>query len=341
MAQTVPALQFQQGEYPLLLFNLSAGDLKELSYFNPRDLDRTKGLQRKFDNRRSKAIANFINSENSILANNIILNLELEKNGLALHDVFDGHKIDIEKLKEKIKKKGAHPEHNKIAFVIDGQHRLRAFEQIDQDSFQLPVTALVDLSLAEAAELFVQINYNQKPVNKSHVFDLLGISENIFPKYFLLHNAVVLLQEDPSSPFYNKIKMLGVGKGFISQASLITALEKYKIQNTIEDEIGEFDEDILYDVMWNFFDAVEISFSSYWGEKKLLSKTVGIRALIKIMNDMLKFSFDNEIDFSSENIQKKFQILKDDFFEHESLAVLVGEKGVSIFYDALKKELTI
>jgi len=341
MSEWIPALRFEQNENILLLFNISAGDLKKISYFNTRDIDREDGLQRRFDNKRSKAIAEFIKTDNAILANNIIINLELEKNKLKLKDIFKDNKINIGKLKKMVLSKKTNSEHHKIAFVVDGQHRLRAFEQVEKDSFDVPVSALIDLSLAESAELFVQINYNQKPVNKSHVFDLLGISEKIFPKYYLLHKAVTLLQENSSSPFYNKIKMLGVGKGFISQASLITALEKYKIQKTIEDGLTVCSEEDLYDVMWHFFDAVEKSFPEYWGEKKLLSKTVGIRALIRILNDMLTFTFKKDHEFSSDFVKKKFRKIESDFFDNEKLENLVGEKGVSILYSALKKELGI
>lgn len=341
MSDLIPAIGFEQNENIILLFNISAGDLKEISYFNARDIDRENGLQRKFDSNRSNAIAEFIDGENSLLANNIIINLELDKHGLSLSSVFDGENLNIGKLKDVVRKTKQDSKYNKIAFVVDGQHRLRAFEKINKDSFQLPVSALINLSLAESAELFVQINYNQKPVNKSHVFDLLGISENIFPKYFILHRAATLLQEDPGSPFYNQIKMLGVGKGYISQSSLITALEKYKLQKIVEDGTGTCNEEDIYDVVWHFFVAVKESFPRFWGEKKLLSKTVGIRALIKLMSDMLKLSFENSEEYSSDYICKKFSLINEDFFNDEKFDNLIGEKGVLFLHYNLKKELGI
>ena len=348
MTNSTPVIVFKQNDRQILLFNISAGDLKDISYFNTRELDRETGkskedaIQRKFDNKRSKAIAQFLESDNAILANNIIINLELEKNGIKLSDIVEDNRLLIDKLKKIVRDKNLHSEHEKVAFVVDGQHRLRAFEGIDKDNFKVPISAMVNLSLAEVAELFVQINYNQKPVNKSHVFDLLGISEEIFPKYFTLHNAVKSLQEDPKSPFYNKVKMLGVGKGFISQASLITALEKYKIQETVSEIIPDFNDSDIYDVVWHFFVAVKVELGEFWGEKKILSKTVGIRALIKLMHDILTHCIANDIEYSSASIQKILRKIDNEEFNNDPrIDVLVGEKGVSTLYQVLKERLEI
>ncbi|MBM9514781.1 DGQHR domain-containing protein [Desulfogranum marinum] len=340
MDEFIPALDIKQGnDKTILLLSLTAGDLKEISYFNTRDVDRVEGLQRQFDNRRSRAIAEFVSNDSALLSNNIILNLELAKNGLELKDVYDGKSFNIGLLKDRVRNRKTVSEHEKIAFVVDGQHRLRAFEHIDKDDFNIPVSALVDLSLAEVAELFVQINYNQKPVNKSHVFDLLGISENIFPKYYLSHKAVVMLQDDSSSPLYNKIKMLGVGKGFISQAALITAIEKYKVQETIESSGTKCDAKLMYNVLWHFFTAVANSFPEYWGEKKLLSKTVGIKTLINLMNDFLNIAIRESVEFSHSFVESEFSKISDDFFGKDIFNHLVGEKGVTTLYKELKREL--
>ena len=341
MDNLVPAIDFKQGEETILLMSLTAGDLKEISYFNTRDVDREEGLQRKFDNNRSREIAEFVSTDDAILSNNIILNLELKKNDLTLADVYEDFRFNIGKLKELVALKRTKNDYEKVAFVVDGQHRLRAFEKVKKDDFLLPVSVLIDLSLAEVAELFVQINYNQKPVNKSHVFDLLGISEKIFPKYYSSHQAVVLLQEDSSSPFYNKVKMLGVGKGFISQAALITAIEKYKIQKTIEDAVGSFDKEDIYNVLWHFFTAVEKVFENYWGDGKLLSKTVGIKALIKLCNDLLIKSFQDGEDFSSDYVSDELSKINSQIFEQEKILHGIGEKGVSTLYGEIRKELDI
>ncbi|MBI4764093.1 MAG: DGQHR domain-containing protein [Deltaproteobacteria bacterium] len=327
MSNLIPALKILQNERPILIFSLPAIELLNISYFNPREIDREEGIQRPYQSKRSKAIAEYIDTDDSVLANNIIINFELEKNGLSLEKVYDekNGKLDIQTLKtlsNKLKNK------QKIAFVIDGQHRLRAFEHTSKKKFQLVVAALLDLSLAEVAELFVKINYFQKPVNKSLVLDLLGISEKIFPQYFKLHKVVEKLDADIASPFYGKIKMLGLGKGYISQASIISSIERYKLEKILEEAHIEPTEEVLYDITWNFFKAVEKIFSPFWGSNKLLSKTIGIRALFMVLGHVLSEAIKSKKEFSATNIQKELKKIDQAIFSNPDITSFGGEKGV-------------
>lgn len=329
MHDMVAAIKIIQNEKPLLIFSIPAKELIDISYFNPRELDREKGLQREFKPTRSKDIANYINSEEAVLANDIIINLELDRYGLGLDEVYDDKSGQLNLA---ILRKATQEESNgkKISFVIDGQHRLRAFSftKTEKKNFPLIVVALINLSLAEVAELFVKINYYQKPVNKSLVFDLLGISERIFPQYYVLHNVVKLLNEDIASPFYGRIKMLGLGKGYISQATLVTAIEKYKIEKVLEENGINPEEKVLYNVIWNFFKAVEETFSTYWGETKFLSKTVGIRALFAVLSKVLKKAIEEHKKFSVEYVNSVLKNIDQSIFEKPGITEMGGEKGV-------------
>jgi DGQHR domain-containing protein len=340
MQNKIPALKFEQNERNVLLFSIPAKDLISMSYFNPHEKDRETGIQRPYNKTRSKEIATYIDSDEAVLANNIIINFELEKLGLTLPDVYneDKHLLDIGRIA-----KEAHNGARKVkelqgkaAFVIDGQHRLRAFDYTRRKDFPLVVTALVDLSLAEVAEIFVKINYYQKPVNKSLVLDLLGISPSIFPQYYRLHNVVNKLNDDFESPFYGKIRMLGIGKGFISQASIIGAIQQYKVEKVLRNVGVEPTEKVWYDIIWNFFKAVSSVFSNLWGEGRFLSKTVGIRALIKLMGDVIR-EFDRKgEEFSNSNVQKLLRRIDKKVLVLAEKEGLIGEKGVRIFYDRLK-----
>lgn len=342
MEGKIPALKISQNERDMLLFSVPAKLLKEISYFNPREVDREKGIQRPYQLWRSKDIAKYIDSEDAVLPNDIIINLELERLGLTLEQVYDEttHTLD---LKEMINKANDLQDINmhlkgKIAFVIDGQHRLRAFEYAEKN-LPLVIAALVNLSLAEVAEIFVKINYYQKPVNKSLVLDLLGISQDVFPQYYKLHEVVKRLNEDIESPFYSNIKMLGIGKGFISQASIINAIEKYKIEKVLEELQIEPTKEILYNVIWNFFKAVEIEFNEYWGEKRFLSKSIGIRSSVLLMRDILKSCASKRKEFSVKEIHNYLNRIDKKLFESPDITGLGGEKGVKLLYQKLKEQL--
>lgn len=322
---TIDTIKINQKERPILIFTLPANDLRAIAYYNQREVDRKDGIQREFKQLRSKEIAEYLEEDDAVLANNIIINLELEKNGFAFEDIYDeaNKKLNIGLLIRKSRR-----DHKKTAFVIDGQHRLRAFEFSNQNSFPLVISAMIDLSLAEVAEIFVKINYYQKPVNKSLVLDLLGISKKMFPDYFILHNVVEKLNNDMASPFYGNIKMLGTGKGYVSQASLISAIEKYKIREKLKAIDITPTEDVLYNLIWNYFEAVKETFAEFWGEKKILSKNIGIRAMFNVMESVLQKTISKKQEFSPSNISVYLKKIDKDIFSNPDSTAFGGEKGV-------------
>lgn len=279
-----------------------------------------------------------------MLPNSIIVNLEVTRLGLSnLGDFYNERDgvLDVGKLVARSKRHSVKQSalRGKVAFVIDGQHRLRAFEFArSKQDFPLVVTALVDLSLARVAEIFVKINYFQKPVNKSLALDLLGISKNIFPKYYVLHEAVQMLNDEIDSPFYNKIKMLGLGKGFISQASLIGALEKYKTEKVFRDIGLRYNARNVYDVLWNYFSCVAAELSDFWGDDRFLSKTIGIRALIRLMRDLLQLFCKESVTFSTKNLTTYLRRINHKTIRRLATQGLGGEKGVNEVYAALYKD---
>ena len=69
--------------------------------------------------------------------------------------------------------KGWTPKANAPFEIIDGQHRLWAFDDADTlDSFELPVVAFVGLDISWQAYLFWTINIKPKRINPSLAFDL-------------------------------------------------------------------------------------------------------------------------------------------------------------------------
>src|SRR5690606_23915527 len=86
------------------------------------------------------------------------------------------------------------------------------------------------------AKQFYTINYEQKPVNKSLLYQLTGEFSLEINELTFLHNVVKILNELDKSPFYKRIKMLGTAPKnvkdeekpllSISQAFLIDSLKK-------------------------------------------------------------------------------------------------------------------
>ena len=123
--------------------------------------------------------------------------------------------------------------------VIDGQHRLWAFEEdTDTDDYFLPVVAFVNLSKAHQAYLFWSINIKPKKINTSLAFDLYPILRS--EEWLMNGEGLRVYRESraqeltealwatPASPWYDRINMIGAtGVGEtqpVSQASFVRSL---------------------------------------------------------------------------------------------------------------------
>ena len=104
--------------------------------------------------------------------------------------------------------------------VIDGQHRLWAFEKFQADgSFELPVVAFCGLDRSWQAYLFWSVNITPKRINRSLAFDLYPLlrREDWLTKFAghsiyretRCQELVEALWSHPESPWRQRINMLG------------------------------------------------------------------------------------------------------------------------------------
>jgi len=107
--------------------------------------------------------------------------------------------------------------------VIDGQHRLWAFEDFDKDEeFELPVVAFCGLDRGWQAYLFWSVNITPKKINRSLAFDLYPLlRQQSWLEKFTGHKTyretrcqelVEALWSHGDSPWHQRINMLGETK---------------------------------------------------------------------------------------------------------------------------------
>jgi hypothetical protein len=126
--------------------------------------------------------------------------------------------------------------------VIDGQHRLWAFDENSPAAYELPVIAFFDLDLSWQAYLFWSINITPKRINRSLAFDLYPLlrTEDWLDESLGAHRVyretraqelVESLYAHPLSPWYRRINMLGQTRAqsgdtrpLVSQNAWITSL---------------------------------------------------------------------------------------------------------------------
>lgn len=123
----------------------------------------------------------------------------------------------------------------RIAKVLDGQHRLAGFldektgeYDIGGKAFDINVSIFVGADLSVQAQIFATVNLAQTKVSRSLVYELEDLSNARSP-FKTCHNIAVALDGLQSSPFYKRIKRLGVvtpgrSSETITQAAFVEAL---------------------------------------------------------------------------------------------------------------------
>ncbi len=123
--------------------------------------------------------------------------------------------------------------------VIDGQHRLFAFDENDRSlaDFQLPVVAFHGLDISWQAYLFWTINIKPKRITASLAFDLYPLLREqdwldsgdriLVYRESRAQELTEVLWATPESPWYRRINMLGGPRkesGPVTQAAFVRSL---------------------------------------------------------------------------------------------------------------------
>ncbi|WP_258832392.1 DGQHR domain-containing protein [Peribacillus frigoritolerans] len=153
--QGLAAIQVIQGKYKFYVVSMPSDTLKETCFTITREDDPVKGFQRRLDESRAEEIAKYIDCGEGSIPTAIILAAQDEAN--------------LE-YSSKSKTISFTPEKNAF-LIIDGQHRVWGFIKAET-SIRVPVIIYEELSRVEEAQLFVDINSNQKEVPRELILDV-------------------------------------------------------------------------------------------------------------------------------------------------------------------------
>jgi DGQHR domain-containing protein len=184
------------------------------------------------------------------------------------------------------------PEETGILRCLDGQHRLLALSAQTEKDVEIDVPAVLFDSLdpRQTVELFVTINAKHTRLNPSHLISLAGRRLYTDRYQALAHDIIRELNEEESSPLRGEIKILGVGKGRVSQASL--ADEMVELFSNIEklggkERFKEFEQNGKRFFL-NYFKAILAVFPKAWAGRKYSIKTgAALRAFIHVSPDVM------------------------------------------------------
>jgi DNA sulfur modification protein DndB len=227
----VPALRSRMGSLTWYSFAIRPEYLLKIAYIAHRakgkaiDLD---AYQRMISKSRLKKIGEYISAE-GVFPTNIVVNVEEEK-----HLRFDRGKHDGDDEGALFGWLTLTPAYG-AAWIIDGQHRLFAYSGHARGmSSYLNVLAFAGLSASKQAQLFVDINSEQRRVKRSLLVELDAVlkwdSEDEDKRVnAIISRAALALDEEMTSPLRNRLLPSDVQKTetrCITLTSLTAALDK-------------------------------------------------------------------------------------------------------------------
>ena len=243
------------------------------------------------------------------------------------------------------------PEEHGVLRVLDGQHRLLALHALNQQGenvgIEVPAVLFDSLDARQIVELFVTINAKHTRLNPSHIISLAGRKLYPDPNQALAHDVIRSLNEDDSSPLVGEIKMLGTGRGRVSQAPL--AEEIVEFLETVEKLGGGAR---LSEIrggakrfFLNYMKALSTTFPQAWVGRKYSIKTgSALRAFIRVAPDVMARARDlrrDPFDLNAirEAIKPWGERLRDRRFETEGEWKLKLAGGTRGTVEVLTREL--
>lgn len=215
----IPAIAVSQPIGDFFLCSIPAETLLKVTYSIPATMTRKEGIfsgilgnQRAKSKARHKQIGEYIDETGSSFPNTIILSANYQEDGAYVED----ETLRWHASKEK---NGFFvltiPSNERLASIIDGQHRLEGFKYISKPErlkMGIPCAVFINLPRDYQARIFATININQKRVDKSLAYQLFGYDLNEsnadkWPPDMLGVYLARVLEGKMGSPFKDHIKL--------------------------------------------------------------------------------------------------------------------------------------
>lgn len=299
------ALRLKQSEsHPVYLFALTAAQIDlvaDVARISRTDQGSLAGYQRSIAKGHVRDIAAYLNSEDPLFPNGLILalpsSIKFEKRRGPSND--DGASIAGD-----LTIPLPTPGEPKPGWLVDGQQRWMALAETTNRDFPVPVAAFVADSIELQRDQFIRVN-SVKPLDKALVTELLPevtlpISPRLSAKK-IPSTLVDLLNSREESPFLGLIRRPSTAPAdrkvaVVQDTSLVKALEEslsaasgtlFPYRNLAT---GEVDIESIWWTIVTYWSAVKEVFPEAWGlppTQSRLMHGVGIRAMGRLMDRVM------------------------------------------------------
>jgi DGQHR domain-containing protein len=299
------ALQVTQRSGKVIyLLSLKASDLlaiSGISRVNRDDVGKLIGYQRAEVKQHVKEIADYLSTEDMLLAHPLILSFNSDIRFVSSRGQKSSDGLASAGMLEiPLPIPGA----EKPAWIVDGQQRALAIEMLKDKEFAVPICAFVSDSIQVQRDQFLRIN-NSKPLPRGLVAELLPEVDSPLPPKLAVKKIpsalCELLNSDEKSPFYGLIKRPSRQgqrhkNEVITDTVIIRMIEESLTQPSgclfpyRNIATGDYNQTAIWSVLQIYWTAIKIVFPKAWGRSPASSRLmhgVGIRAMGKLMDRIM------------------------------------------------------
>lgn len=306
---TTPAIKGTLGGNKFYAFVATPEQLLKIAFVNHRALNDPEGAptyQRLIQKSRLKQISKFLGG-GGFFPNSILINFK-EKMRFDLQANAGDWPVQFGMLYL--------PSKYKSAWIVDGQHRLYAFGELEEERKKehLIVVAFERLPEADEANLFVTINHEQKRVPKNLLDELEGELKwgSDVPKErigAIASRLIALINGDNASPFYGRVATPGIKQsdeisltvpefktGILATDLLGSELFKGK-QYRLGPMCGEDDKatlDKAADALNAYFDLLKAANPDRWarGKQAHLCSNISVGGHVRLLAALIDYVAD-------------------------------------------------
>lgn len=281
--------------------------------------DPEDGFQRVVKETRAKAVATAVLNQHKTFPNAIVL--ATDKIG------FDSTRGEI-KIPNKTK-----------FLVVDGQHRLWAQKYSD---FKAIYACTIHCGLDEVkmAELFIEINNNQKRVPSSLRWDLVRlVRPDEDPFGIVASDLVYELATSETSPLFQRIDLTGEQSEIgLKQGSI--APEFRHILSAQNSPFKETNFDVLVDCVIKYLAAIKSMDADGWrkGTSAFYQARV-LRGLIRILPEIILHEESEPIKMSTVGFKKHLEKINQKKISRDALIAKHGSSGLKSIYDEMHSHI--
>lgn len=298
------ALRIEQNDnHPLYVFCLTGEEIlsaADISRLSRDDAGKLIGYQRPHVKRHIQDIVEYLNSENIVFPNSLILALSSR---VKFHPNRGCHASDG-LVTSGIIEIPLHKNGHKPAWIVDGQQRAVAISKSKRRDLPIPINAFVADGVELQRDQFLRVN-NTKPLPRGLITELLPEVSTPLPASLQakkIPSALCdLLNSEAHSPFYKLIVRASTTKehkrsAVVADTSIIKMLQEslanpsgclFAYRNIAT---GETDFDAIWATLLAYWTAVKKTFPEAWGKpptKSRLMHGAGIRAMGKLMDRVM------------------------------------------------------